>query len=252
MPYGKKRNYTAGKKSVKRRFRSKKSYGRRTNKKMAIIRPHWKNPLPTAGNYKFTYHDTGFALACNVGNGYQAARQWRGNSLFDPDYTGIGVQPYGYDNLCGSNCPFGKYTVYASKITVYPHVYTTDEQPVNGSGSWAIRTILYPANTNALTYNDYEDLCRMPYSKRRCIENSEDAGGNNIMKSYTSTRKMFPEAKGLQESSYTANYDATPAKVWYWTLLQDTGEFDMDCSIYYDVKITYYATLLKSNDVNES
>ena len=40
---------------------------------------------------------------------------FRANSLFDPDFTGVGHQPLHYDEL---NVPYDHYTVYGSKITV--------------------------------------------------------------------------------------------------------------------------------------
>lgn len=40
------------------------------------------------------------------------------NSLFDPDQTGVGHQPYGYDQLCALAGPYNRYKVNAAKVTL--------------------------------------------------------------------------------------------------------------------------------------
>jgi hypothetical protein len=42
--------------------------------------------------------------------------QFNLNSLFDPDRTAIGHQPYGYDQLCSSSGPYLKYKVNRARV----------------------------------------------------------------------------------------------------------------------------------------
>lgn len=231
--------------------RTKKNY-RRRYKKVSIKRSIWKSPIPRQGYYKFTYHDTGFPFATDAVGAFKSLRQFRGNSLYDPDYTGLGVQPYGYDNLCNTNAPFGRYLVYASKITVYPHIYTADDAPENTTGSWNIKLSVYPTRLNAVSFTDFEDLCRIPYHKSRCIENVDDAGGNNTLKRYVSTRKIWAEGGGLQDIDFGAAYNSNPINTWFWNIMMDTSSYSNAVTGYFDVKIKYYCKLFKQDDINES
>lgn len=235
------------KKTYTRRKAPMRIYKKRVPRSIA-----WKNPIPSQGLYKFVYHDSGFAFAPTAGNAFKVLKQFRGNSLFDPDYTGVGVQPYGYDNLCGANCSFGKYLVYASKITVYPHVFNVTDLPTGTTGAWNIKVLLWPSQNVTTTYKDFEDVMRMPYAKMRCIENADDAGGNNILTRYVSTRKMWPGSKGLQEVDFSAAYNANPLNEWFWNIQADSTGFALPCSIYMDIKIKYYCRLIKTDSVNES
>lgn len=47
-----------------------------------------------------------------------AGQTFRLNSLNDPDFTGVGIQPYGYDNILGLG--YNRYLVRAVKVKVIP------------------------------------------------------------------------------------------------------------------------------------
>lgn len=251
--YTKRSGASTSRRVAPRRYRRRSGRSRRKGySKVSPGRALWQNPLPTQRKFAFTYHDTGFTFGSNVGNSYFASRVFRGNSLFDPDFTGVGVQPYGYDNMCSANAPFGRYIVYGSKISVFPHLYTVGQAAQYTSGSYAVKFILWPSRLTSATYTGFDDLSRIPYHKARCIENADDAGGNNTLKQYVSTRKIFPEAGKLEDADFAANYNADPAKAWYWIIAMDSSTFNNDISGYCDVKIKYYCKLLKTDDVNES
>lgn len=44
-------------------------------------------------------------------------QQWKVNSMFDPDLTGTGHQPRGFDQLCTTSGPYAKYRVLAVRIS---------------------------------------------------------------------------------------------------------------------------------------
>lgn len=230
----------------------RRNYTKRRYRKIQSKWPIWKNPLPQEAKYKFTYQDTAFPLATDLGSSYRANHVFSGNDLFDPDVTGIGVQPYGFDSLCGIDCPFGRYQVFGSKCTVYPHVYEGQTSgDANSTKSFALICTLVPTRNASVTYDAVDDLARMPFSRRRCIENAEDAGGNNILKSYVSSTKMWPEDKTI-DAGHSAAHNADPSRRWYWILFVDSNEYANEINMYFDIKITYYTKLIKIDSVDES
>jgi hypothetical protein len=63
----------------------------------------------------FNYTDT---VNIASSSGSLAQKQWRLNSLFDPDFTGTGHQPRYFDQLCGGAGPYSKYRVTHANVTV--------------------------------------------------------------------------------------------------------------------------------------
>lgn len=257
MPrYGRRKTYRRSTKSTGRSRSSRSSssrttYRRRKYSKVSRKWPLWKNPLPQNAYYKLTYQDSGFPFATNIGSAYLSTRQWRGNSCFDPDYTGFGSQPYGYDKLCGADCAFQVYQVYASKITVYPHLYTAELPEADAIGNYCVRISLYPSRSPTITYKEFEDLNQIPYCTRRLIESSNDVNKANILSKYCSTRMVLPDALNLASYGYEAAYNADPVLPWFWNVTMDSIEFANDVSGYFDVKIKYYVMLVRNDDVNE-
>lgn len=55
-------------------------------------------PIPKSTRIVFRYNDF---LKLTSTAGSTVSTQWRANSIYDPDYTYIGHQPYGYDQISG-------------------------------------------------------------------------------------------------------------------------------------------------------
>lgn len=257
MPYSRRKKTYSSRARTTRRTNKKGSYSRRGRSyrkgynKVSRRGTLWKNPISNQAFFKFTYHDSAFPFATTAISGYQYKLVFRGNSLYDPYEAVGGVQPYAYDNYFTANGPYTKYICYGSKITLYPHIYTAT-MPENPTAGIAARLIVFPSRNTSENWYEFEDLSRCPFNFKRCIENADDAGGNNILKKYISTRKLIPEAGRLEDDDYGAYYNANPVKQWYWNFYVDTAEFQNEISGYVDVKIDYYVRARFINDVNES
>lgn len=79
------------------------------------------DPFPAIGKYRLRYSATPVVtFDAPVGYGLQT---YRANSIYDPDYTGVGHQPYGHDTL---QSLYNHYVVDACRIYVTPVTGNTD------------------------------------------------------------------------------------------------------------------------------
>lgn len=243
------RRYSKSRKSYNPRRFGKKSprplqkyKPRRFYRKVAPFRTIWKNPLPLKAYFKFRYSDSGFA-ATTVGPLYRTQYAFRGNSVYDPDATGVGVQPYGYDTYCDGNSPFGRYTVLSSKIKIYPHVNATPDN------IRAVRWIVVPSRLIQPSFREFEDLKQMQGARSLVVNSVDDQRGH--LSSYMSTRRIFGEFTSLQ-SIQSASYNTDPSTQWYWYVQIDSIDSAKDVIQTFDVQITYYCIVAKNDSVDES
>lgn len=214
--------------------------------KVSRNRSQWQAATSVSPYRRFIYNDTGFTAVLSTII-YQTQNVFSGNSLYDPDVTGSGVQPYGFDQLCPVF--YNNYNVKASKITVYPSVapsYVTSFPPY-------FECLIVPYRTTTLPYNEVEDIRRMPYC--RSIRFSAQSQGSHptSLSSYASTKSILSR-EFANDVSATGQYDGNPTYRWYWFVIIDTNTWipTANISVKFDVKIAYYTRLIRKVELNES
>jgi len=153
--------------------------------------------LRYSANYTFTTDN----------DGIYRTTTFRGNSLFDPDYTGAGHQPRGFDQWAQL---YKRYTVTGSSIaleasTVDPaRPFTCFIVPYNEPQT-------FTGGDNA--FSTYKEI---KYCKAVISRNT----GSTRISNYMSTQKIegITKAKVTSEDGYSANTNANPPEQWYWTL----------------------------------
>jgi hypothetical protein len=130
-----------------------------------------------------------------------------GNGMFDPDITGTGVQPLGYDQW---STLYQRYRVLASSCTV--KLTTPDEATYSNQN---IRACLVPAST-ASTFTNFEAAASQPYAKTRDINGA--IGPFPQMTSMMETSVFEGKTKDgvLSDDQLAALTSANPADQWYW------------------------------------
>lgn len=247
MPYGRKRNYRRTVRTSRGRSSkvSRRSYGRKKYVKVSRKRIPWTPGTSVSPYRKFVYNDTGFTTTLTS----IAATTWhlfRGNSLYDPDYTGVGVQPYGYDQICPAF--YTEYCVRAAKISVYPSVKTIT------SASGCITCLLVPYHEGTLSNLSLSDLRRMPHAR------SMTFGSNNLANHDCSKVSAYASTKSVMGRNTANDHDAcavsnnNPTSQWYWYVFMDSSQWvpASDIDVRFDVKITYYTVLSRKYNMNES
>lgn len=134
--------------------------------------------------------------------------QYRGNSAYDPDYTGVGGQPTGFDQWSAF---FNEYTVISSSIEV---------EIISGQ-NYSVEYVVYPSY-NVSSPATSLDASMRPYAER-CLMTGNGNATHKVLKSQMSTAQMMgvrPEAV-LDDDAYGATISTSPAStaIWYWNVV---------------------------------
>lgn len=230
----KKRSYRYSKYAPRRKYYRKRGFSQIQN-----IGVKGATTFPQKANTKLIYNDTDFTLSTTIGNGYNTSHVFRGNDIYDPDFSGVGIQPYYFDTFATL---YNRYQVYASKITVY---MTSDS---SADISKLIQTSLLPYQLNSLSYVEPNDLRNVDKCKQ--ISWNQDRNDNKRCKisNYCKTKWIFNN----NDQSLTGAVTGNPDLKWYWHLFMDTSTTGVETDIQFDVKIKYYVRFYKRAEMNES
>lgn len=254
MPYGKRKTYRRRSSTTRKYARTgAKKYARKSRYrkprapgKTLALRQKWFNPDGQRIMLRFTYTDTGFSRTLAAGTAWAGDYVFRGNGPYDPDLTGVGVQPYSYDQYLGAAL-YTNYHTKSSSIRIYFHPET------NYAGIRRLHAMLIPTRQGSLLLTDPSDLRMMPFAKETTYDGETESTRGAKMKSYSSGSKIYPEF-GSNSYSYSAVYNGTPGSPWYWHVIfwTDLYSGSEQINVIFDVKIKYYTIVSRSNVPNES
>ena len=159
-----------------------------------------------------------------------AGNVFRGNSLFDPDLTGVGNQPFGFDEWKNL---YNRYQVYASSCKV---VARSNQSTASGLAMLAI----VPQLESVLPLDGYDELGEARARKRMLAP--LEAGNATYLKNYISVRKIFGNSPAqANDLTYSATPSLNPVSQFFWHIFvqQVTNVLaTVDTQIY--VEMTYY------------
>jgi hypothetical protein len=142
----------------------------------------------------------------------------RGNSVFDPDFSGTGGQPTNFDDWAAV---YNNYKVWSSTLTVKPMVTNSGTEPT----LWAVgpRHI-----STALTVNTQMDFITQPYVVANEFNIYRSGAKDSHFSMHMSTTKFLGLTSGEFEGrdDLAAAVGANPALPWYWHISAtniDTG-----------------------------
>lgn len=247
MPYNAK--YKPRTKSTRRapkRYSKRGARGqirRRKYTKVSRKRTSWQSATTVSPYRKFIYNDTGFEHV-HTTIAFQFDNVFRGNSLFDPDYTGVGVQPYGFDQLCPVF--YNNYFVKASKISIFPAT-------IGNSSNAYFEVLVVPYRAATLPYTEVEDIRRMPYARSVRLHASTVSEKTDSVHSYATSRAILSK-EFTDDALATGQYDGNPTITWFWHVISDSTTFPVGANtkVKFDVKIKYYTKLIRKQELNES
>lgn len=156
---------------------------------------------------------------------------FRGNSVFDPDFTSTGGQPANYDDWAAL---YGNYRVWGSTITIHLLTSTASTEPI----SW----VMAPRHAStALTSSTFYDAASMPYAKVK-LQNiyrtgAKDASFRSTMSSAKFLGLSRAEFEGKDDT--TAAVGANPGLPWYWHVTAINVDSSVTSEVAIQVEIVY-------------
>lgn len=145
-----------------------------------------------------------------------------GNSCFDPDTSGIGHQPFYFDQFVQL---YNRYRVHKAEIivelinsTISSHLTITPTT----DGNW-------PANVQQALESTYTSSMPISSSVFRNIKTRE-----------ISTRTIWGMQSISQDDLYQAVYSASPVRQWYWKICGTTFDGASTGSVRVNVRVVYH------------
>lgn len=192
------------------------------------------SPFPTYYKCKMYYSHVLTALTPQAVTGFLGTEQiFRLNSLYDPDYSGTGQQPYGFDQMASL---YRKYKVNGVKIDVT--IYNPNED-----GVLVGALIQPPGGTATLTGKTMEDIAELPMCTYRVLHNT------GTQRSHFSQYMPINKLAGISPLQFKANIEdfaslctTSPAQFPYFRIAVGSiiGSTSATCQI--TVKLTFYST----------
>ncbi len=168
------------------------------------------------------------------------------NGMFDPDFTGLGHQPMGFDQWMGF---YNHYRVFKSKLTCW----------VNGSSNDVTQPLYLVLRTDdnssivspIASSNRLEQAVEEPGTRVKLFGNAQsDITKAHLTKTWNA-RSTF--GKSFADNDMKGNVGSNPAELSFFRMQifnADTGDTDTTRVIMW--KVTYWAMLTERKDIGQS
>lgn len=130
---------------------------------------------------------------------------YRGNSLYDPDYTGAGSQPRYYDTYATI---YGKYRVFGSRITV---------DIINGGGAAAVSMAVLPW-TDVVTFTSWPQVAELPESRVATMVPIASRVSKRLVHAASTSTVCGLRARQVMDEDWGATVGSNPLQIWYWNV----------------------------------
>jgi len=191
------------------------------------------NAVPPKMDVKLVYAD---GVRLNSGVTDFAAHVFRGNSIFDPDFTGVGHQPLGHDQWAAL---YKKYRVNAVKFEVW-YASNTD----------AIINSMFMCPSNSSTVINWDQMLESPYCQTG-MTTGRTGTGPGYLRFYVTSGQMKGDMKTIYDKDMEAEFGTNPAVAWFLHM-QATSPGQTAVDVRTNVRITYYTTLFAPLQLTES
>jgi hypothetical protein len=186
------------------------------------------SPLgPSAVRLAMTYSTT-TNMTSTVGA--LATYIFAGNGLFDPDITGSGLQPLGFDQWATL---YQRYRGIASLIEVS---FSAPAATSNLTGSFDVA--LTPSNTSSV-FSSWTAAAASPFAKSKTFNAFGAPGVKMVSKMDTAVMLGVSHEAVLSDDILQASVSANPTDMWFWHICAVTSDLTTTSTIYMATRVTY-------------
>lgn len=234
------RKYNYKKRPVQRRRNRRKVYGknyRSGNYTSITMVP--RTLVPDKMFATLEYSDR--YVPSGVG-GTSHVRVLRGSSCYDPDYSAVGHQPRGFDQIMAF---YYNFRVHASRVVV--KVVANTVTNAGNASEWTL--VPHLDGTLYSGTDDPHELAEMPYSKHTIMSTNQ---GVAVLKQYMNTDKMFGY-KTNGDRDLQGDTASNPTKNWHWSIIGqviDETTTMQNIIVYYRIK--YYVEFSNRRELDAS
>lgn len=166
------------------------------------------NAFPNSYTAKLRYVEE---TSLNAAAGTIASYVYRANDCYDPNLTGVGHQPKGFDELMAR---YDHFTVIGSRITI-KYMPTT---PQAGNTSY-LGIYLSDSGTRVAGHSSVSDLLESRSAGRYItVGDSAFSGRKNAVYNTFSAKKFFRKKEVVGDSLYRGTIAASPTEQAYYEL----------------------------------
>lgn len=222
------------KKSYRSKPKQKRPYRRRKYRRgFSLVRAPLQRKLFT----KMIYQDS-FAL--DTGAGTVGSVIYSANNLYDPDVSGVGHQPRGFDELMNL---YSHFVVVGSKITV-----TVLHEGGSVNLSSACSGVSLQADSTPLsTLNDY-----LESSYVRFTHNSDYSQKPSTISYKCNPNKFLGRSKPLSDPDLKGSASGSPIEQAYFHVFQAGLAGSNPGNCHYNVRIEYLVCLIEPKNPSQS
>jgi hypothetical protein len=202
--------------------------GGRSNMSIGAVRPGFV--LPERMDVILRYSEE---VSLHAASGVSVSYVFRANDLYDPNYTGTGHQPLGFDQLC---LFYKRFVVIKSSCKMTP-LWTTVSNLIPGYYGLAISDD--GAKSSGFTIGD---LAEQALVTRPQIGGITTLNLNHHARATFNTKKFFGIKGGTLDNDFYCSSAAVPARVGYYEAFQaPVGGNTCDIQ-YFLIELEYHAT----------
>lgn len=157
---------------------------------------------------------------------------YRGNSIYDPDYTGTGITALGFTDY---QQLYDKYVVLGSKCTCT----FINRDPAS------VRTVGLSASPTTTGYTNSSSLLGLqgqPNTKSTFLGPNGSSRSIVTLSMFMKTSKMFAQTGIAIDDKFASNISGNPSSVWFW-IPWFNSDANTQTTIDVQMKITYYVKL---------